>query len=188
MTPPGNAAHAEEFYQLVVQLNSIEGGFHVSKEELEQHILLIKRVALCAKGQVSPVCALLGGVLGQEVLKAVSGKFTPIKQWFYYDGSDSLPEQPLSAGDPPRYPSYMYPLSPFSPSHCLQMTHLGPFLYMLTHTITITSQTFTLTTTLYISPSPTLFPYPQRKSPPYPVDTTVKSQCMAVICRVVCHD
>ena len=112
MTPPGNATHAEDFYQLVVQLNSVEGGFSVSKEELEQHTLLIKRVALCAKGQVSPVCALLGGVLGQEVLKAVSGKFTPIKQWFYYDGSDSLPEQPLSAGDPPGLPLiYMPPLT-----------------------------------------------------------------------------
>jgi ubiquitin-activating enzyme E1 len=42
------------------------------------------------------VCALMGGVLGQEVLKAVSGKFTPIKQWFYFDGSDSLPDEPLA--------------------------------------------------------------------------------------------
>lgn len=30
--------------------------------------------------------------MGQEVLKACSGKFMPIHQWYYFDGSDALPE------------------------------------------------------------------------------------------------
>ena len=45
-----------------------------------------------SRGQVGPVCALVGGVLGQEVLKAVSGKFMPTRQWFYYDALESLPD------------------------------------------------------------------------------------------------
>lgn len=39
---------------------------------------LISRMSLCAWGQVSPVCALLGGVLGQEILKAVSGEIAHV--------------------------------------------------------------------------------------------------------------
>ena len=45
----------------------------LSVEEFEESKALINRMALCSWGQVSPVCALLGGVLGQEILKAVSG-------------------------------------------------------------------------------------------------------------------
>ena len=48
----------------------------LSPEELTEHSPLISRMALCSWGQVSPVCALIGGVLGQEILKAVSGGCT----------------------------------------------------------------------------------------------------------------
>ena len=33
-----------------------------------------------------------GSVRLQEVMKAVSGKFHPIHQWFYFDSAESLPE------------------------------------------------------------------------------------------------
>lgn len=39
--------------------------------------------------------ALIGGVVGQEVLTACSGKFMPIKQWFYFDASETLSDTPL---------------------------------------------------------------------------------------------
>ncbi|CAI8619356.1 unnamed protein product [Vicia faba] len=35
-----------------------------------------------------PVCAVIGGILGQEVIKAISGKGDPIKNFFYFDASD----------------------------------------------------------------------------------------------------
>ena len=38
---------------------------------------------------------MIGGVVGQEVLTACSGKFMPIKQWFYYDASETLSDEPL---------------------------------------------------------------------------------------------
>jgi hypothetical protein len=31
------------------------------------------------------MCAMFGGIAGQEVLKAISGKYTPISQWLYFD-------------------------------------------------------------------------------------------------------
>ncbi|CAM9357925.1 unnamed protein product, partial [Choristocarpus tenellus] len=37
----------------------------------------------------------IGGVVGQEVLKACSGQFSPIKQWLYYDAVEALPDEPL---------------------------------------------------------------------------------------------
>lgn len=40
-------------------------------------------------GALNPVCAIVGGVLGQEVIKAVSQKDQPINNTFVYDGLDS---------------------------------------------------------------------------------------------------
>lgn len=44
---------------------------------------------------VSPICTLIGGIVAQEVLKACSGKFMPIKQWFYFDAIETLPDNIL---------------------------------------------------------------------------------------------
>lgn len=46
---------------------------------------------ICA-GDVSPMCAAMGGIVAQEVMKATSGKFSPIKQWLYFDALECLPE------------------------------------------------------------------------------------------------
>lgn len=36
---------------------------------------VILRLSLGARGVINPVCATMGGIVGQEVLKACSGKF-----------------------------------------------------------------------------------------------------------------
>lgn len=41
----------------------------------------------------------MGGVVGQEVLKACTGKFTPIKQWMYFDAVELLPEGDIPANE-----------------------------------------------------------------------------------------
>lgn len=63
--------------------------------ELEGGLALLKRFALCCRGVISPLCALVGGILGQETLKACSGKFMPLQQWFYFNGVDALSDEPL---------------------------------------------------------------------------------------------
>src|SRR3990167_3949812 len=40
--------------------------------------------------------AFMGGVVGQEVLKALSGKFTPIKQWLFIEGVEILDKSLLN--------------------------------------------------------------------------------------------
>lgn len=46
---------------------------------------------------LSPMCATIGGMVGQEVLKACSSKFTPISGFFYLDADECLPETVLPA-------------------------------------------------------------------------------------------
>lgn len=40
---------------------------------------------------------MFGGFVGQEVVKAVSGKFHPLFQWFHFDSIESLPDGDLPA-------------------------------------------------------------------------------------------
>ncbi|RXG51214.1 SUMO-activating enzyme subunit 1 [Armadillidium vulgare] len=38
--------------------------------------------------EVSPICAVVGGVLGQEIIKAVSGKDAPLNNFFFFSPDD----------------------------------------------------------------------------------------------------
>jgi ubiquitin-activating enzyme E1 len=53
---------------------------------------LLRTFAYCCAGNVCPIQAVIGGFAAQEVLKACSGKFTPIQQWLYFDAIECLPE------------------------------------------------------------------------------------------------
>ncbi|NWW94886.1 UBA1 enzyme, partial [Rhynochetos jubatus] len=54
---------------------------------------LLRELAFQASGDLAPVNAFIGGLAAQEVMKAVSGKFTPITQWLYFDALECLPEE-----------------------------------------------------------------------------------------------
>lgn len=60
---------------------------------------IAKQLASGSRAVLSPICATLGGIVGQEVLKACSGKFTPIKGFFYIDADECLPEDLLPADE-----------------------------------------------------------------------------------------
>jgi ubiquitin-activating enzyme E1 len=59
------------------------------KPELDEK--LIKELAYESQGELSPMVAVFGGMAAQEVLKAVSGKFSPIQQCMYFDALEALP-------------------------------------------------------------------------------------------------
>lgn len=46
--------------------------------------------AKTSRGGLAPLHAIVGGVAAQEVMKACTGKFTPIRQWLYVDASKGL--------------------------------------------------------------------------------------------------
>nr|XP_054759524.1 SUMO-activating enzyme subunit 1-like [Lytechinus pictus] len=41
-------------------------------------------------GELGPTCAIVGGIMGQEIIKAASGRDAPLDNFFLYDGVDSL--------------------------------------------------------------------------------------------------
>ena len=45
-----------------------------------------------AAGDLNPMAAAISGIVAQEVMKAVSGKFSPIYQWMYFDALECLPK------------------------------------------------------------------------------------------------
>lgn len=53
---------------------------------------LVRLISYTATGQVSPMNAFIGGVAAQEVIKACTGKFTPIHQWLMFDALECLPD------------------------------------------------------------------------------------------------
>ncbi|XP_033822683.1 ubiquitin-like modifier-activating enzyme 1 [Periophthalmus magnuspinnatus] len=62
----------------------------VKLEKLDE--VAVKKFSFTAQGNLAPLCAFIGGLAAQEVIKACSRKFTPLKQWFYFDALESLPE------------------------------------------------------------------------------------------------
>jgi ubiquitin-activating enzyme E1 len=54
----------------------------------------------------------IGGVVAQEVLKACSGKFTPIHQWLYFDAVEALPTDLTPAHFQPVRPTPSTPAPP----------------------------------------------------------------------------
>ena len=81
--------HNEEDATEVLKLARDIAGKSVDKPELDEKI--IKELSYQARGDISPMAAFYGGLAAQEVLKSVSGKFHPIKQWLYMDSLESLP-------------------------------------------------------------------------------------------------
>jgi len=60
-------------------------------EEVTDEAFVSQFAKLCS-GELSPMCAAMGGIVAQEVMKACSGKFMPIFQWLYFDALECLPE------------------------------------------------------------------------------------------------
>eukprot|EP00882_Tetradesmus_deserticola_P032692 GHRQ01037231.1.p1 GENE.GHRQ01037231.1~~GHRQ01037231.1.p1 ORF type:complete len:171 (-),score=14.90 GHRQ01037231.1:207-719(-) len=52
-----------------------------------------------SSGELNPMAATFGGFVGQEVVKALSGKFSPLHQWFYFDSAESMPDDILPAAE-----------------------------------------------------------------------------------------
>lgn len=86
---PWHADDATEFVNMANNLNESKYKF----ENVSEHLLRMFSSTAC--GQISPMQAVIGGTAGQEIMKACSGKFMPINQFFYFDCRECLPEKPF---------------------------------------------------------------------------------------------
>ena len=85
---PGDAGDAAALVTLAREINN---GSASKLEDVDPGGVLTT-LAKTARGYVSPMCAMFGGVIGQEVVKACTGKFHPLHQCFYFDSVESLPD------------------------------------------------------------------------------------------------
>ncbi|KAK9463229.1 uncharacterized protein V1516DRAFT_667212 [Lipomyces oligophaga] len=69
---------------LATQLPDVLAGAEIDEK-------LIRELSYQARGDLPPMVAVFGGIVAQEVLKATSGKFSPIKQYLYFDSLESIP-------------------------------------------------------------------------------------------------
>lgn len=83
---PRNEQDASELWSLAQKINKNMA----SPVELKEK--LIKELSFQARGDLSPMAALFGGLVAQEVIKSISGKFNPVFQYLYFDSLESLPE------------------------------------------------------------------------------------------------
>ncbi|GLC36229.1 E1 ubiquitin-activating protein [Pleodorina starrii] len=95
---PADAADAAKLQSLAEQVNAALPAGAAKLEAVDGGVLA--KLAHCASAEINPMAAMFGGVVGQEVVKAVSGKFHPIFQWLYFDSIESLPDaEQLTAAD-----------------------------------------------------------------------------------------
>jgi ubiquitin-activating enzyme E1 len=86
----GAAAEADELLADARALNT--DAPEALKVELgEGNERVLRALAAGAAAELSPMAAAFGGVVGQEVVKAASGKFHPLHQWLHFDSMESLP-------------------------------------------------------------------------------------------------
>ncbi|KAJ1675270.1 E1 ubiquitin-activating protein [Spiromyces aspiralis] len=84
---PRNEADAAEVLRYAHEINDA----WAQKTELNDDLL--RQLAYQAQGDLSPMIAVFGGIVAQEVLKSVTNKFMPINNFMYFDSLESLPRE-----------------------------------------------------------------------------------------------
>jgi len=51
-------------------------------------LLLAKKFCFTLRGDVLPICSIIGGIVSHEILKVLAHKYIPIQQWYYMDYLD----------------------------------------------------------------------------------------------------
>ncbi|CAJ2640355.1 unnamed protein product [Trifolium pratense] len=92
---PGVEDDAQKLIAIATNMNDSSGD-----DKLDDiNPKLLRQFAFGARAVLNPMAAMFGGIVGQEVVKACSGKFHPLYQFFYFDSVESLPSEPLDPDD-----------------------------------------------------------------------------------------
>ncbi|OEL15354.1 Ubiquitin-activating enzyme E1 3 [Dichanthelium oligosanthes] len=86
---------AQSFLKFAADIN--EASIDSKLDEIDEKLL--RHFASGSRAVLNPMAAMFGGIVGQEVVKACSGKFHPLYQFFYFDSVESLPVEPLEPSD-----------------------------------------------------------------------------------------
>uniref|UniRef100_A0A7N5ZTH9 E1 ubiquitin-activating enzyme n=1 Tax=Anabas testudineus TaxID=64144 RepID=A0A7N5ZTH9_ANATE len=88
--------HADALLDTVRELNAV-----AQLEQLDE--AAVRNLSYTAQGDLAPMNAVIGGFAAHEIVKACSGKFTPLQQWLYFDALECLPEEEHQLTDGTRY-------------------------------------------------------------------------------------
>ncbi|KAE8711543.1 Ubiquitin-activating enzyme E1 2 [Hibiscus syriacus] len=91
----GSEEDAQKLTSIAADINECLGEGKVEDINLK----LLRHFAFGARAVLNPMASMFGGIVGQEVVKACSGKFHPLFQFFYFDSVESLPAEPLEPSD-----------------------------------------------------------------------------------------
>ncbi|XVE79845.1 hypothetical protein DITRI_Ditri14bG0089500 [Diplodiscus trichospermus] len=91
----GSEEDAQKLASIAANINESLGEGKVEDINLK----ILRHFAFGARAVLNPMAAMFGGIVGQEVVKACSGKFHPLYQFFYFDSVESLPAGPLDPSD-----------------------------------------------------------------------------------------
>ncbi|KAG0460335.1 hypothetical protein HPP92_023463 [Vanilla planifolia] len=91
----GSLEDADKLIDFTAKINERMGDCKLDKLDMK----LLYQFASGSRAMLSPMAAMFGGIVGQEVMKACSGKFHPLFQFFYFDSVESLPPEPLDPSD-----------------------------------------------------------------------------------------
>ncbi|KAL1205217.1 Ubiquitin-activating enzyme E1 1 [Cardamine amara subsp. amara] len=106
----GSEEDAQKLISIATAINTGQGDLKVENVDHK----LLRHFSFGAKAVLNPMAAMFGGIVGQEVVKACSGKFHPLFQFFYFDSVESLPTEPLDSSDfAPRNSRYDAQISVF---------------------------------------------------------------------------
>jgi len=84
---PWNAKDAEEVIEIAKHINETQMKNKVDKVDDK----LLRQVSYTSQGAIVALTSFAGGVVAQECIKALSGKYSPLQQWMYFDGVEVLP-------------------------------------------------------------------------------------------------
>lgn len=82
-----NAAEIQQRFDSIIQEREMDGKMITSAKGFDRDTYFTTlETSFKQAGEFSPTCAMLGGVLSQDVLNALGGREEPIVNWFHLDG------------------------------------------------------------------------------------------------------
>ncbi|KAJ6822887.1 ubiquitin-activating enzyme E1 2-like [Iris pallida] len=91
----GSEEDVQKLIGFAISINETSGDSRI--DDIDEKIL--RHFTSGSRAVLNPMAAMFGGIVGQEVVKACSGKFHPLYQFFYFDSVESLPVEPLKPDD-----------------------------------------------------------------------------------------
>lgn len=81
---------ANEVLEFAKKINASYGDDAFDEEGFETSYLL--KLIKASSGSFCPLSALIGGLVANQCITAISGKWTPLNQWLFFDAITCLPE------------------------------------------------------------------------------------------------